>query len=504
MSTTEEKESYRSIFKATSLFGGLKVYQIVLGIVKSKVVAVLLGTAGVGIQGLYQSALGMFQSISSLGIGQSAVRDVAEANGTGDSQRIGRTISVLRRLVFLTGGLGMLAMMLFAPVISRNSFGDAKYTFPLILLATTLLIDQICAGQTVLLQGLRKIKDMAAASAVGITVSLLISIPIYYFFRIDGIVPIFVLNSCASVIITWYFTRKIKYPSSRPTLKEVLREGGPMVKMGIALSLSGMAGSTVHFLLRSSILRMCGEDVLGLYQAGLMIVANYIGLVFSAIGSDFYPRLAMVNNDPEKGRDVVSRQGELTLHILAPMLCLCILLMPVVLQILYSDRFIGASSFIWWSCPGMLFNLGSWLLSFVFVVKSDTKLYLITQLSGALVFLGLSWVGCKYWSLTGLGIALTLNHLFSFLLSYFILRKRYGFSFTAYFTRGFILQLVLVGMALAAILCLGGFWKYFACSVVTAISIGMSFKIMNSKMDLAQLIRQVIKRPSREYSDTED
>ena len=462
--------------------------------------AVLLGTAGVGIQGLFQSALGMFQSISSLGIGQSAVRDVAEANGSGDRERVGRTVSVLRRLVLLTGSMGMLAMMAFAPVISRNSFGDAKYTLPLLFLATTLLIDQICAGQTVLLQGLRRIKEMAAASAVGITVGLLVSVPIYYFFRIDGIVPIFILNSVASVIITWCFTRKIKYPSSKPSFKEVLREGGPMVKMGIALSLSGMAGSTVHFFLRSSILRMCGEDVLGLYQAGLMIVGTYIGLVFSAIGSDFYPRLASVNHDPDKGREVVSQQGELTLHILSPMLCLCILLMPVVLRILYSDRFVGASPFIWWSCPGMLFNLGAWLLSFVFVVKSDTKLYLFTQISGALVFLALSWVGCKYLSLTGLGIALTLNHMFSFFLSFFILRKRYRFSFTDDFARGFVVQLLLVGMALAAILCLSGVWKYVACSAVTAVSVILSIRIMNRKMDIVQLLNQIVKKPSGDNS----
>ena len=55
--STDNKSSYRSIFKATSLFGGVQVYQILIQIIKSKFVAVLLGPAGVGIMGLYKSGL---------------------------------------------------------------------------------------------------------------------------------------------------------------------------------------------------------------------------------------------------------------------------------------------------------------------------------------------------------------------------------------------------------------------------------------------------------------
>ena len=57
-----QTSSYRSIFKATSLFGGVQVYQILISVIKSKFVAVLLGPEGMGIQGLYQSAIQLIQS----------------------------------------------------------------------------------------------------------------------------------------------------------------------------------------------------------------------------------------------------------------------------------------------------------------------------------------------------------------------------------------------------------------------------------------------------------
>ena len=44
---TEEQSSYRQIVKATSVFGGVQGFNILISIIRSKVVAVLLGPAGI-------------------------------------------------------------------------------------------------------------------------------------------------------------------------------------------------------------------------------------------------------------------------------------------------------------------------------------------------------------------------------------------------------------------------------------------------------------------------
>jgi hypothetical protein len=48
------QSSYRSIMKATSVWG-VQVFYIVIAIVRSKIIAVLLGPAGMGIVGLLNS-----------------------------------------------------------------------------------------------------------------------------------------------------------------------------------------------------------------------------------------------------------------------------------------------------------------------------------------------------------------------------------------------------------------------------------------------------------------
>lgn len=102
-SDKNDKTAYRSIFKATSLFGGVQVFNILIQIVKQKFIAILLGPTGMGISGLYTSATQLIQGLTSMGLSSSAVKNVAEANGSGDFQRISRVVTVLRKLAWVTG-----------------------------------------------------------------------------------------------------------------------------------------------------------------------------------------------------------------------------------------------------------------------------------------------------------------------------------------------------------------------------------------------------------------
>ncbi|HBK40816.1 MAG TPA: O-antigen translocase, partial [Porphyromonadaceae bacterium] len=93
----KHQSSYRQIMKATSLFGGVQVFQIVISIVRSKFVALLLGPAGMGIVGLLTSTTGLVAGLTNFGLGTSAIKNISEANATGDEQRISTVISVMRR-----------------------------------------------------------------------------------------------------------------------------------------------------------------------------------------------------------------------------------------------------------------------------------------------------------------------------------------------------------------------------------------------------------------------
>lgn len=443
---TGEKQTsnYRSIFKATSLFGGVQVYQILIGVIKSKFIAVLLGPLGVGIQGLYHSALQFVQSLTALGLKSSAVRDVSEANGTGDMVRVAEVVKTLRRLVRCTGLLGMLVVIAFSPVLSKTSFGDNQHIVPFILLSITMLLDQICAGQKVVLQGMRRLRHLANASAIGSTASLFVSVPLYYLYGVKGIVPTLILNSLTLLLLSWFYARKVKLPSVSLSAKDTLGRGAAMLKMGLAMSWNGILVYGCSYVVRWFIRVETGTEAVGLFTAGFTIINSYVGMIFTAIGTDYYPRLAAVNDNNSKMKTVVNQQGEIAALILAPLLLLCIVFMPILIRILYSEEFLPANDFVAIAAIGMMFKLGSWLIAYQFIAKSESKLFVINETITNAYSLVLNLLCYKFWGLTGLGIAFTATFLIYFAQVYIIARKRYGFRMSNDFRTMMLIQLTLL------------------------------------------------------------
>src|SRR4051794_30078087 len=119
----EGKGTYGEILKSTAWIGGSSALTIAIGIVRTKAMALLLGPAGLGLFGLYGSIADLAFSIAGVGINSSGVRQIAEAVGSNDTERIARTIVVLRRMSVLLGLFGALLLVLFSRQVSTLTFG---------------------------------------------------------------------------------------------------------------------------------------------------------------------------------------------------------------------------------------------------------------------------------------------------------------------------------------------------------------------------------------------
>lgn len=480
----QQSGSYGSIFKATTLFGGVQVYQIVISIIKSKFVAVLLGPFGVGIQGLYTSALDMVQTITKMGLAQSAVRDVSEANGTGNKQRINTVVSVLRRLVWVTGLIGMIAVIALSPLLSKTTFGNYEYIIPFILLSVTLLFGQLNDGQLVVMQGLRRLKDLAKASAIGVTLGLFISVPLFYFFGVDGIVPSLIISSITTFLLSWYFAHKVTIEKVKLSFKETYHEGKGILGMGIAMSVSNVLITICAYILRGVIRSLDGAEMVGLYTAGFTIITTYFSMIFTAMATDYYPRLAAVNSDNKECCRLSNEQGEIASLIMTPLILICVAFMPLILWILYSDKFLEANDYIFWAVLGMMFKLVSWLIAFQFIAKKETKIFIINETLLNAYTLGLSLLGYKLAGLTGLGVAFTASNFIYLIQVYSIAKIKYGFAFTGALLKLVGIQYSLVLVSAVVVLLCNKTLTYILGSILIIVSCFFSFSELNKRMNL--------------------
>src|SRR6516164_3517189 len=215
-SDVTKKQTYGQILRSSAIVGGSTMINVGIGIVRTKAMAILLGPGGFGLAGLYTSIITLTQSIAGMGVNSSGVRQIAEAAGSDDRERIARTTAVLRRTSIILGILGAAALVLFSKQVSIVTFGTAERRRAVCLISLAVLFQLISAGQGAFIQGMRRIADLAKMNVVGALSGAVISIPVVYFLREKGIPLSLVLVAAMTIITSWWYSRKI--PIDSPTL----------------------------------------------------------------------------------------------------------------------------------------------------------------------------------------------------------------------------------------------------------------------------------------------
>lgn len=495
---SEKQGSYRNIMKATSLFGGVQIFNIIISIIRSKFIAILLGPAGMGISGLLTATTGLIGNMTEFGLGSSAVKNVSAANATNDSHKIGAVVSVLRRLVWITGLLGTVVTLCFAPLLSQLTFGNKDYTVAFVFLSITLLFIQLRSGQLVVLQGMRKLKYLAKSDFIGMIIGLVISVPIYYIWGIKGIVPAIIITAVSNLVLSSYFASKVKTIKVDVTKTMLKTEGVDMVRMGVMLSLSSFITLGASYVIRIFISRTGGVDQVGLYTAGFAIINTYVGLVFTAMGTDYYPRLSGVSHDNAKSAALINQQAEIAILILAPILAGFLVFIKWAVILLYSHKFLSVNGMIHWAVLGMFFKAASWAIGFILLAKGASRLFFWNELISNIYILILNIIGYNFFGLDGLGISFMIGYVLHLFQIYIVSNKKYQFKFENAFYKIFIIQFLLGLLCFITVKVGAAPWSYLTGSLFILLSVGYSYieldKRLNIKHILVNLAGRIKKR----------
>ena len=490
---TEEKSSYRQIMKATSLFGGVQVFNILISIVRSKFVAVLLGASGTGIMGLLSSTLGIVGGITNFGLGTSAVKDVAAAKKAQDHRQIALVATVIKRLVWITGIFGTLSVIIFYSWLSQVTFGNKDYTYAFIWISITLLFSQLSSGQLVILQGMQKLKQLAKANLIGNTLGLFVTIPLYYLWGVDGIVPGIIGTSIISLALSWFYSRKIEIEPVEITIDETIIVGKKMLSMGFLISMGGFLSNVGAYLIRIFISQTGGVELVGLYHAGFALINVYMGIVLQGMAADYYPRLSAVANDNELCKQTINKQTEIGLLVLSPLLITFIVFVNWIIIILYSKDFLVINDMILWAVLGMYFRVPSWSLSFVFLAKGQGSLYFYLKLLSESLLLGLSILGYYLYGLTGLGISILVMYPTYLLIVYKINSKKINFSYDLSSIKIFVTQFSLGLITFLAVLYIDRPFNYFIGIITILLSGYYSIIQLEKRLGFLSILKNYFK-----------
>lgn len=492
---SDNKSSYGNIFKTTFLFGFVQVARLLVAVVKNKVVALLLGPSGLGVISIYNNAISLIKTGASLGVNQSAVKDVSTALSSNDSYKLSRTIGITSKVVIGTSLLGAFIAIALSSFLSKWYFSDHLHVWAFVFLSVAVYCDIFVDNQLAILKGMRRLRDLAKSSLVSAIVALVVGVPFFFVLGVDGIVPSIVVSSIIIACVSSYYVRKIKYTKVKLSPREIWTEGSPMIKMGIALMLSNFMSYFFNMIILGYIQKSGGLADVGYYNAGSVLVISYFSMITTALNTDYYPRIAAISQDNECLQEEIYKQSKVGLLLMFPLVVIFTLFAPIFIHILYSEQFECVLMYTDIAILGVVISVVSNCLGYILIVKQESLLYLTISIGLYVVFIPVYILLYNYYNLYGLGISFFLNVLCQLLIYAFFVWKKYKISLS----RGLIFRLIFISCFVAITLfvrMLEGWISYIFIAVLLGVVIFSVKKELETTLNtnISRLIKSILNR----------
>lgn len=428
-----QKNSYASILKSSAIFGGTQIFTILINLIRGKAIAVFLGPDGMGVAALLTNTANMIQQFSSCGVTLTAVKDVSQADVSQNDRNIFDTLGNIRLLMILLGIIGLLFSLLFAQQLSNFTFGNNDYVVHFELLSIFIFLTTVASGELSILQGNKKLKKIALASVAGPFCGLLIGLPFYYFWGENGIVPGMLALSICSLGVNIYLNKDnfyLKKFLQVINLVEFKIASKRMISLGAVLMVAALLGTFSTYLLNIFITKNGGIGDVGYFQSANSMTNQYIGLVFTAMSIDYFPRLAAISDNKFKINELVNNQFEIVLLLVAPIITAFMLFSPLAVKILLTSKFLIIVPLLNAMAMGVFFKAASFPLGYISFAKGDKRVFFWMEgVFGNSLQLSVNILFYYFFGLKGLGYSFIIIFIIYFIIVSVVTNRRYQFQF---------------------------------------------------------------------------
>lgn len=479
--------TYGEIVTSSALIGSSSILSIAIGMVRTKVMALLLGPAGFGLFGICWSTASLAECLAGMGTNSSGVRQIAHAAGSEDKEQIMRTSIVLRRLSVVLGVLGAALLAIFSRQVASFTFGSDRFAGSVALLSFAVLFQIVSNAQVALIQGMRQIGDLAKMGVFGALWGTAIGIPLVYFFRERGVAPSIVAVSLMSLCASWWYSRKIQVGTLSLTSAQVRDEASDLLRLGFAFMISYLMSVGTSYLVRIIVLRRFGLGAAGLYQSAWTLGGLYAGFVLEAMGADFYPRLTASARDDARSNRLINDQTHAGLLVAGPGVIATLTMAPVVIALFYSSKFNPAVGILRWISLGAIFQVATWPMGYLILAQGRQALYFSAESAKGVISIGLAWEGVRLFGLSGAGIAFAAANALYGVLLFAIAHQLSHFLPSAVNVRTALYLLVLIALVFAGFYLLPFVFATCLGALIAILSLVYSTRVLISLLPVDTL-----------------
>jgi PST family polysaccharide transporter len=470
MPEDSSQHAYARMLKATSTLAGAKVVTILISIIRTKIVALLLGPSGMGVVSLVSSSTELARVAFACGLDGATARKVAEASASKDPLRIDHAYRVSARTALGVGVLASVVLAVVSPLLSSHFFGNSDRFWWFCFGAASLIFTPLLGVQLSFLQGLRQSRSLAIcqilASLAGATLNVLL---VSLLGVVGGVVSLLTL-AVISLTIHHRFLKRHRPAIASSATPTTLEDSRKLLKLGSGFAINAIWLAASGWLNLLFISRYFGTDEgpnqIGLYGAANSMSCLYIGILVSAMATEFYPQLVQAAQDRSLTNRLLNQQTMLAITLGVPASMGMVILSPWILGLLYSQEFVPGAELLRWMLAGMAIRFASCPLGFTLLAVGSPRIIVLSELMMGSVTIGSAYALLQVFGLVGIGMALVSSNLL-YLIGIILVTYRMGVHWNSRTSLLLMETLIVLALCLTASLLLPVWWGVGAGLVLT-------------------------------------
>jgi PST family polysaccharide transporter len=425
------------------------VATILAALLRAKVLAAWLGPQGTGVMAQLASLTQVLVPLATLGAGNGVVALIADARGRGDLARVARIQRTTLALCWGVGGAIALATALASPWLARGILEGGGDFWIVLVGAVTVPLSAVASLRISMLQGHEAIREMAVLNALIAAVGIATIVPLARMFGVTGAV---VQLLAVAVAYVWLSTRAMRPYSAKARAAEALeREGNAPASAGARASASarpplldrsllpaifryggssllvGLSSTLTLLLLRSVLVKKLGLADNGIYQVCVGISGLYMPMILNSITATVWPQIAAAPDAETVGR-TMRDAVRLSFLLQAGAAAAVMIVAPVAVPLLYSERFTPALALLPLQFLGDYFRTAAWMFGVWLVPRNRLRPWVLFDVVYAVVFLGSFLLLVDRLGLRSVVVAYVAAHVSHALLHYTLARRALGFQ----------------------------------------------------------------------------
>lgn len=378
------------IVKVFSLTSISTLVRMCTGLISVKVVASIIGPAGVALVGQLNNFATIIMSFSSGGINSGITKYVAEYRK--DESAITGYLSTALRITVICSLICSVLLIVLNRWISELVMLSPDYGYIFIIFGITVLFYALNNMLTSIINGYKEFHRFVYINIANSIIGVIFTVLLVLCWQLNGALIAAVTYQSVMFFITLWMLRGTPWLQWHRFKEQLSKAIAHRYFQYTLMTLTtALTVPVAQMLLRGYVIAEISPEEAGWWEGMNRISNMYLMVVTTSFGVYYLPRLSEISN-PNELRHEILKAYKVIVPMLLAGFTLIYFLRFFIIKLLFTPDFLPMEQLFIWQMAGDFFKICSWILAFLMIAKSMTRLFIATEIIFTMISVGLGFL----------------------------------------------------------------------------------------------------------------